>query len=99
MRERLEAFLSSPRAQWGIAAAAVVLCLPACLAGFQLDDFAMANLFAEGVPAWDIFDFARLGTLEQWQESGFIGWWAADEFQLAFFRPLSSLTHALDFAL
>ncbi len=91
--------LSSPRAPLGLAVLGAVLCLPACLSGFLLDDFGMANLFAEGAPAWDVFDFRRLGTIPEWRESGFIGWWAADEMQLAFFRPLSSLSHALDFAL
>ena len=91
--------LTSPRAPLGLAALGAVLCLPACLAGFLLDDFGMANLFAEGAPAWDVFDFRRIGTPAQMKEAGFLGWWGTDEMQLAFFRPISSLSHALDFAL
>lgn len=33
------------------------------------------------------------------QDQGFLAWWAAPDIKLAFFRPLSALTHALDHAL
>ncbi len=99
MREWWTRRLSSPRAPAWLAALGVLLCLPACLAGLWLDDFGMANLFAEGAPAWDVFDFRRIGTVPEMREAGFLGWWAAEEMQLAFFRPISSLSHALDFAL
>jgi hypothetical protein len=99
MKEWWTRRLSSPRAPVELAALGFVCCLPACLGGLWLDDFGLANLLAEGVPAWNVFDFRQLGTVAEWRESGFIGWWAADEMQLAFFRPISSLSHALDFAL
>jgi hypothetical protein len=33
------------------------------------------------------------------REEGVFGWWMAPDFQMSFWRPLSSLTHALDHAL
>ncbi len=99
LRERIDRALVHPRLPLWLALAAVVLCLPSLAGGFAMDDHGMAQLIAEGAPPWDLFDFTRFGTVPELQERGFIGWWASPSWSIAFFRPLSGLSHGLDFAL
>ncbi len=98
-RDRLVRWLSSPGAPWIAVMVAVALSLPSLAGGFAADDHAMALAFERGVPAWDAFDMGRYGTVTQWRERGYMGWWAADDLRIAFLRPVSSLTHWLDFRL
>ena len=99
LRERLEALLTAPRLPLWVALAAVLLCLPSLAGGFAMDDHGLAQLIGQGAPAWDLFDFTRFGDTAALQERGFLGWWASPDFSIAFWRPLASLSHSLDFAL
>ena len=97
--QRLVALLESPRLPLWMALLAVLLCLPSLAGGLAMDDHGLVQLMAEGVPAWDLFDFTRFGDTAALRERGFLGWWASDDFAIAFMRPLASLSHSLDFAL
>lgn len=103
----LRRLLSSRAAPWCAALVALVLLSPAVRAGYLLDDYSFQILLnpdmqARGLgrPAWDLFrfedgdptHFARNLAVGTWT------WWTAPDFRLAFFRPLSSLMHAWEFA-
>jgi hypothetical protein len=99
LADRLRGLLESPRLPIWVALAAVLLGLPSLAGGFAMDDHGMAQLLARGAPAWDLFDFTRFGTVVEAQEKGFVGWWASPSWAISFFRPVSGLSHGLDFAL
>jgi hypothetical protein len=106
--ERLLAFLARPRSPGLLAALAIALSLPALSLGFQLDDHYLR--LALGRPAleaaWqrsplDAFAFFRgePGFTHAARDAGSVPWWVDERLKLAFARPLSGLTHGLDFAL
>ncbi len=98
-RDRLAALLQDRRLPLWVALVAVVISLPSLAGGLAMDDHGMIQLFEQGVPPWDIYDFGRFGSTPELQERGFLGWWASPSFSIAFLRPLASLGHALDFTL
>lgn len=81
-----------------LALLALILGLPALGLGFQTDDHLIRWSLAHGQKPWELYQMtpefvsARRG-------SGFFPWWTSEAYQLSFLRPLSSLSHALDFAL
>lgn len=88
--------------------AAVVLALPSLRLGLSLDDHwhrAMLQSDLKWIPVarapWDLFTFAKYGSTERAQivDKGMLPWWISERMHLAFFRPVSSLTHALDYVL
>lgn len=108
MKERLSRLLSS-RAFIVIAVLlAIVLLLPTLRAGFMMDDYAQI-LWLRGGPQgsggprgiWDMFRFqdADRATFRMNLDAGFWPWWSSPDLRLAFLRPVTSLTHALDHAL
>jgi hypothetical protein len=88
---------------WWLGALAFALASPAIGVGLVLDDyFHRASLLAlpqlpelRRTPL-ELFAFVRDDRTSQ---LGFLPWWASPELRLAFFRPLTGLTHALDLAL
>jgi hypothetical protein len=91
-----------------LAALAVVLSLPALGLGFQLDDHFLRLALSRPamIPAWarpatDAFAFFTGDTAftRQARDMGSVPWWVDEQLKLAFFRPLSGLTHGIDFAL
>lgn len=48
---------------------------------------------------WDLYTFARPDLNADLLAAGHHPWWAAPELKMTFFRPLSALTHHLDYAL
>jgi hypothetical protein len=99
LRERVRALLESPRAPRHAAIVAFVLGLPSLALGELLDDHLLraSARAVDGPAAWDRFRFAGPGELVGLRERGFVGWWAPDEFEARLLRPLSSLTHSLDY--
>jgi hypothetical protein len=100
--------LTRPRHPLVLAALAVVLSLPALGLGFQLDDHFLRVALTRPAPdpewarsPFDVFAFftgdARF--TRHVRDAGSVPWWVADELKLAFWRPLSGLTHGLDFHL
>src|SRR5262249_38282925 len=88
--------------------AAFVLSLPALRVGLFTDDFwhraALLRernvLSASGGPL-SLFTFAsgEPAAHSRALESGAFPWWTDPDIRIVFFRPISSLTHALDYAL
>jgi len=88
-----------------LAAIAVTLLLPSLGVGFQLDDHFLRLALADPPidPHWsrtpvDLFAFFKDESLVRYaRETGAAPWWTPDNFRLAFSRPLSGVTHWLDF--
>lgn len=87
---------------------AVGLTLPSLWGGLEADDYILkiSLLGSAYIPdlkcaPWDAFVFADgdVERLAEGRDIGVVPWWTIDELKLAFFRPLSSLTHWLDFRL
>lgn len=100
--------LTRPRHPLLLAALAVALSLPALGLGFQLDDHYLRLALSRPPqdPAWarpasDVFAFFKgdPAFTRQARDHASVPWWTAEELRLAFWRPLSGLTHGLDFSL
>ncbi len=108
MSSALKRWLSSERAPWWIVALGLVLMSPALTVGFATDDHIHRVLSREAPEVsglssrpLDLFVFANGSPDDNHalMDEGVFPWWTAETAKLAFFRPLSSLTHALDHAL
>lgn len=103
--ERWRLRLGRPRAPVWILGLTLLLTSTALGVGLQLDDFVLKALLAGApevrVAPWDAFAFFPEGSprLAYQRELGELPWWTAPDLRLAFFRPLSSLSHWLDFRL
>ncbi len=103
--ERWRLRLGHPRAPVWILGLALLLTSTALGVGLQLDDFVLKALLIGApevrVAPWDAFAFFPEGSprLSVQRELGELPWWTAPDLRLAFFRPLSSLSHWLDFQL
>src|SRR5258708_7254906 len=100
-----ERWLAHRRAFWVIMAITAASIAPSLTAGFTGDDFIPisvqkgASIGLGSVP-FDLFAFS--GTVldhERLRAEGVFAWWADTSMRMHFFRPLTSLTHAVDFAL
>src|SRR3954468_12057710 len=94
---------------WTCACAALGACLlsPALGTGLVAADELQAVMLrdAPGLPGLarqplDLFRFTdgRPETVRAWIEQGVLPWWVDPRAKIAFFRPLASWTHALDYA-
>jgi hypothetical protein len=95
--------LSSPKAPWLLGILGLSLALPSLWGGLALDDHFLALFARGGGPlgeraAWDWFAWTEAGG-EEARAMGLFPWWSPPGAQLRPWRPLASLTHALDFAL
>src|SRR4051812_14889942 len=100
---------ADPRAHWWLSGVALLLASPALWSGFQLDDYVL-QLIARGhtgiaglhAHPWLLFSFAS-GRPEDnhalMDTAALLPWWSDPHILNAFFRPLSALTHRLDYAL
>ena len=100
-------FLARPTATWAAIALAVALAAPSVTTGLSADDW-LQHLVAlqlkpfQGLPAsrFDLFSFVghdARDTLLQ-MDAGVLPWWTDPAVKLAFWRPLTSLTHVLDWS-
>ncbi|HRX86879.1 MAG TPA: hypothetical protein P5572_17785, partial [Phycisphaerae bacterium] len=105
---RWERLLTHRRLPLIVAFIAVVLALPALTVGLEADDyFLRVNLlkmeqFPDLVsPGWDIFAFSygEPERVHRLMDAGIAPWWSFPDLKLAFCRPLSSISHWLDFQL
>jgi hypothetical protein len=100
-------WLGGPRVHWVAACLALVLASPALFAGLILDDhylrlvFTRSKLLPHLASASDPFRFVPGDAMQtaELRELGVLPWFAPDEIRIAFFRPLSALTHRVDYAL
>jgi len=100
------ALLSHPRMALGVAVIAMVLAAPSLWIGLDADDYfiRMAVLGYPGMPDFggtrlDCFSSAD-GIVEHNRAriaANLLPWWTPDHANLSFFRPLSALTHYVDF--
>jgi hypothetical protein len=107
-RGRAARWLASPRLPTLSVVIACLLALPALRVGLAADDLwhrATLRHDTSWIPTrggpLDLFRFAD-GTVEEnlnLLERGFLPWWTLPGLRMVFFRPLSSLTHAVDYAL
>jgi hypothetical protein len=91
-----------------VVALGMVVMSPALWSGWVADDY-LHQLFTRDEPGiaglrhrpLDLFRFADgdPDTARQLMEAGIFPWWADPRAKLAFFRPLASATHWLDYAL
>lgn len=106
MRERALAWIASRR-PWHFALAALALASPALFLPLALDDLWLrANLVRTPRlapllrPPWDLFSFyTEPEATRALRDLGVAPWWTDELVRLRFFRPLSSATHWLDYAL
>lgn len=105
---RFERWLGSPRLSWRAAAVGVGLSLPALGVGFVADDhFLRATSLGLNPPElslatkWDLFRFysGDPALFARWLELGIAPWWAPPDLKVAFWRPVASALHQLDFTL
>ena len=106
--QRLSAVLTHRHFPWIMAALAVLLCSGSLQLGWHADDYMhRAVLTRPGeLPGLvqsplDIFAFIA-GDPEtnlELKRQGLLPWWSSPELRLCFFRPLSSLTHWMDYRL
>ncbi len=86
---------------------AAILCIPALYSGFFIDDLRIVSLL-KGYPA-EVNDISFFGLFSfvledeaQFQEMvqiGHVPWWTSQDLQLRLWRPLSELSHWLDYHL
>lgn len=100
-RERVRRWLRSRRLPWVVALLAVALCSPALSGGLQTEDYAqgqaaralpwLSNLFGSPHESlWGNYKAKDFGTLP---------WIASPHLHIAFWRPVASLTHQIDWTL
>lgn len=105
---RADAMLTSPRLPWALAAISGLLLAPAIGLGLIVDDFgidAVESGRGEGVVSsmtpFDLFRFTSPNgeNLRTLVDQGALPWWTSPALRVAFFRPLSSASHWLDYRL
>ncbi len=108
MREKLKTALGWRGTPVVVIVLATLLALPCVRSGFSTDDWIHAlrldrdhDFGAYEYGPMDLFVFASGDPAERdlLMDKGQLSWWTAEDFQLAFWRPVSALTHAVDHAL
>ncbi len=99
---RLKRPLASPRIAGIVAAIAIVLTLPAAWTGLALDDHFHAMRARGADPTaspFDLFNFAsgEPGCLTHLIDQGVLPWFSSSGLKLAFWRPVSSFMHWVDY--
>lgn len=90
-----------PATPWVLVCVAVLLASPAFRVGLLFEDWGQRMLLAgDAFDPLAMFRVARdPAELAQARDIGLAPWWSDPELRLAFFRPLSVLTHRLDWRL
>jgi hypothetical protein len=105
MLDAVKTWLATPRARWIILVASTLLVLPSAGPRLVFDDHLQvlmrtAQSRVPGIPyaPFDLFAFARPGGLNDAliDRGMLLPWWTDRALLIAFFRPLSSLTHVID---
>jgi hypothetical protein len=101
------AFIERPRAPLRIAGLAVLLLLPCLATGLALDDYVlalksepvtrMAALPSEPLALFTFTTGDPARNAQLMDEAALLPWWSEPAHLNAFFRPLSAITHVLDF--
>lgn len=106
--DRLAKWLTLPRLPLILALLAFALAIPALWSGFLVDDYfhraaftqvdGYADLFSRPLMMFSFVDGDPVRT-RRLMNLGVAPWWTVDGLLLAFWRPLTALTHWLDYAL
>ncbi|MBN2561804.1 MAG: amidohydrolase family protein [Phycisphaerae bacterium] len=107
LANRLRDWLQSRYVPWQMAALAILLCVPSLWLGRLLDDdIHRLALTRPDLPTLsrspaELFVFIEgdAATNRLARAMGMLPWWAEEELRLAFYRPLTGLTHWLDYQL
>jgi hypothetical protein len=100
----LKRALDRPGADRAVVVLALILLCFSLDTGLSADDY-VHQLIARGShelpgfvrPPLDLYRFADASTMPELIHEGIMSWWEDPEAQLAFMRPLSALTHILDY--
>lgn len=101
-------FRQPKQAHWLVLLLPVIFLLPLMMMPQTLDDLVHHHVFAQSLPifsgaSWwrDLFVFldGNSARTQQVIEQFLLPWWTDEQIQIAFFRPLSALTHWVDFQL
>ena len=103
--QRARNWLSSDRVPVAVALIAALLTLPALFTGWQLDDVSHRIVFlrlpdSPATPA-EAFSFIK-GDREanlEFMDLGVLPWWTVEELKLSFWRPITIVTHWVDYRL
>jgi hypothetical protein len=106
---KFNSLLTSPRLPWIAGLIALVLTLPSLTTGFMADDFVQRAVMLQpdglegsfGSTIHDLFTFANGDPerMEQLIDRGMYPWMTTHDLKLSFWRPLTGLTHWLDYQL
>jgi hypothetical protein len=105
LASRIAAILSSRRLPWALAALASLLVAPSIGMGLVVDDYGIRAIdlghekLATSATPFDTFRFTTPAQVPGLVDRGVLPWWTSPQLKLAFFRPLASITHWLDFKL
>jgi hypothetical protein len=106
LKSPIQNVLEHRRAPLFLALLAFLLTLPSLRAGLIMDDYFhriyllhLGELGASANPVWDLFAFAPARLVGSLQEAGILPWWSDPGINIALGRPLTALTHMLDYAL
>lgn len=98
--------LTRPRVSRAVIVLALALCVPTLWAGFALDDYILLSRMSQpdqtdwaGGAPFDLFRWFDPEHNQPLIDGKGMPWWTFEGARCAFFRPISSLTHALDYAL
>ena len=103
----LEKWLAGSRA-YILVLVGVILLLPSVFTGLSADDYFLSSIMLQrhSIPnlpnsPLDAFAFLQINNhgMQQWIERGMLPWWTNPHIKIAFWRPLSALTHWLDFTI
>jgi len=95
-RKRLLDRLTSTRGGLMLGLVALVLTLPALGLGLMTDDRAFAEKFQRGDGPMVVYSITQ-EEIALGKERGMYPWWTSPELRLQFLRPLSALSHELDY--
>jgi hypothetical protein len=101
---RVVELLGRPWARHAVIAIALILALPSLLSPFFIDEHVQALKWKEydagrstlARVLGDYFVFSDQALNREEMEHGLGAWWTAPDLKVAFWRPLSALTHAID---
>ena len=104
--QRLGTALVSPRARVGIPLVGILVVLPSIAGGLVFDDLAMrarvhGSIGADLSSRFDLFTFfpSDAAGRARLHDIGFLPWFASPNLQISFLRPLSALSHFVDYTL
>ena len=106
LTNRIQSVLEHRRAPLFVALLAFVLMLPALRTGMVGDDYfhrmVLLRLGEWGAAAdrmWDLFSFAPTRLIGWMLNAGYLPWWTDPGINISLARPLTALTHILDYEL